>query len=304
VATSKVSRISACIVCRNESDKLTPCLESVQWADEILLMDLQSSDSSAHIAATFGARVVTHPPVPVVELVRNELAEVATSDWILVVDPDERVTPGLAQELQRVSSDPSMHAVVLPRMNIDLGYAPSAPLHRYEPQLRMYRRSQVQWPVTPNALPQVPGDRVYIVPARDELVLVHERSRNIPEVLERSVRYAPAQAQSMIDRGQVFTARGMVRALSRHAYKQFVVGRALSDGVPGMLRAGLLVGFHFYVWAAFWQLSGARRTAEDDRLLRRFARVLRLQQQLGRAGRAPIRLARRLLSRGRRSSRA
>jgi glycosyltransferase involved in cell wall biosynthesis len=289
--------ITACIVCRNEADKLGPCLESIRWVDEILLMDLCSTDGSAEIARHAGARVIRREPVPIVELVRNDVAGEARTDWILVLDPDERVTPGLAAELARVSDSDNLDAVVLPRMNIDLGYAPTDPLHRYEPQLRMYRRSRVQWPAVPNALPQVAEERLHRIPGHDDRVLLHDRSRNIPEVLERSIRYAPAQAQSMLDRGQVFTARAMVAALGGHLYKQFVRGRALQDGVPGFLRAGILVGFHFYVWAAFWQLSGAQRTPPDDRYMQRLGRVLALYRGGRRAAGAPMRAIRRLFSR-------
>ncbi len=48
----------------------------------------------------------------------------------------------------------------------------------------------------------------------------------------------------------------------------------MRDGVPGLMRAGLLVGFHFYVWAAFWHLSGGKRSPADDELLRRADRLL------------------------------
>jgi (heptosyl)LPS beta-1,4-glucosyltransferase len=296
-APSGGAGIAVCIVCRNEADKLRPCLESVQWADEVVVMDLASSDASAELARSFGARVVEREPVPIVELVRNEVASSALSDWILVLDPDERVTPGLAAELSRIRLNSDIDAVIVPRMNIDLGYPPSDPLHRYEPQLRMYRRSRVRWPTIPNALPRVSEERLHRIEPRDELVLLHDRSRNIPEVLERSVRYAPAQAQSMLDRGQLFTARAMMAALGGHLYKQFVQGRALKDGVPGFLRAGILVGFHFYVWAAFWQLSGAKRNAKDDRYLGRLGLVLDTYRRARGAARAPFRVVKRLLYR-------
>lgn len=266
--------ISVCIVSRNEADKLAASLPSVGWADEIIVMDLTSGDGSADTARRHGARVISRAPVPVVELVRNEVAAAARGEWILVLDPDERVSPGLAAELKQVSRRADIDAVVIPRMNYDLGYPPSNPLQRYEPQLRMYRRSRVQWPVIPNALPSVPEDRLYRVPQRDELVLIHDRSRNIPEILDRVIRYAPVQAQSMIDRGEVFSARAMLSTLGSKVYKQFFVGQAFRDGVPGFIRAAILVAFHLYVWAAFWQLSGAQRTPADDRLMRRIARPM------------------------------
>ncbi len=266
--------VSACIVCRNEADRLGACLESVAWADEVVVMDLRSTDGSAELAERSGARVVLRDPVPIVEMVRNEVAAHARGEWILVLDPDERVTPGLAAELRRLAARPDIDAVVLPRMNYDFGFPPGNPRERYEPQLRMYRRERVAWPTVPNALPRVPEERLARVAARDELVLVHDRNRNVPEVLDRAVRYAPLQAQSMLDRGQVFTARAMLTDLGRRTYRQLVQGRAWRDGVPGLLRVGALVAFHFYVWAAFWQLSHGARTPEDDRTVRRLALLL------------------------------
>jgi glycosyltransferase involved in cell wall biosynthesis len=260
--------ISVCIVCRNEADKLGPCLQSVRWADEVLLLDLDSDDGSAQLARQAGARVIGHAPVPIVEAVRNVVADGATGEWVLAVDPDERVSPGLAAELRRVSERSDIDAVVMPRLNFDFGYPASSPLQRYEPQLRMYRRAEVRWPGFPNALPEVPEERILRLPARDELTLLHDRNRNIPEAIDRVRRYAPAQAQAMIDAGEVFTARRMLLTLGEKLYRHVVLARALRDGVPGFLRAGLLVAFHLYVWAAFWHRSGARRTARDDRLLR------------------------------------
>lgn len=282
--------ISACIVCRNEADKLGPCLESVSWADEIVLLDLQSEDGSAQLARAAGARVLEHPPVPIVEAVRNVVADAAAGEWVLALDPDERVSPGLAAELRRVSVRADLDAVVVPRMNYDFGYPASSPLQRYEPQLRMYRRARVRWPTFPNALPEVSEARVLRLEPRDELTLAHDRNRNIPEAIERVRRYAPAQAQAMIDAGEVFTARRMLLTLGEKLYRHFVLARALRDGVPGLMRAGLLVAFHLYVWAAFWHQSGARRTSADDRLLRGLDRAL-----------GPLRLIRRLRTPRRRS---
>jgi glycosyltransferase involved in cell wall biosynthesis len=290
--------ISVCIVCRNEGDRLGPCLDSVSWADEIIVMDLSSTDNSTAIAREYGARVVPHEPVPIVELVREELSDEARGEWILVLDPDERVSPGLAQELRNLANRKDFDAVVIPRTNFDLGYPPSNPIHRYEPQLRMYRRARVKWPMIPNALPRVTSDRVHRLSACDDLVIIHDRSRNIPEVLDRVIRYAPAEAQSMVDRGQIFTAKNMLITLARSVDKQFITGQPWRDGVPGVLRASILVAFKFYVWAAFWQLSGGRRNAADDRLLRRFGVMMEIPRRLLRIGGVIYRFGKRMLGHG------
>lgn len=297
VSGDDTMRISACIVCRNEADRLGPCLASVAWADEIVVMDLSSTDRSAAIAKEYGAHVVTRPPVPIVELVRNDVAAAARGEWILVLDPDERVSLGLAKVLPQLTRRAELDAVVIPRMNFDLGYPPSNRLQRYEPQLRMYRRANVAWPLMPNALPHVADDHLYRLPERDELVIIHDRNRTIPEALDRIVRYAPLQAQSMIDHGEVFAAGKMLIAISAAIYRHFLVGQAWKDGVPGMLRAALLVGFKFYVWAAFWQLSGGRRTEADDRLLRRLGLVLQAMRQISLIGAISYKHTKRLLGR-------
>ena len=109
------------------------------------------------------------------------------------------------------------------------------------------------------------------------------------EVVDRVARYAVLQAQSMIDRGEVFTARAMLLSLGRRTYRQLIAGRAWRDGVPGLLRVGILVGFHFYVWLAFWQLSGARRTPEDDRWVQRLGTGLGVLRAIGWALSLPYR---------------
>jgi glycosyltransferase involved in cell wall biosynthesis len=280
--------VSACIVCRNEAGRLGPCLESAAWVDEIVVLDLESTDGSGELARRHGARVIGHEPVPVVEAVRNVVADAATGEWILALDPDERVSPGLRDELLRLRHRTDIDAVAIPFMNYDLGYPALHPVHRYDPKPRFYRRGRVRWPEVPNALPDIPLDRLLRLPSRDDVVMIHERNRTIPEAIERALRYAPAEAQAMVDRGQVFTARAMLRTLGGKAYKQFVVARPWREGVPGFLRAGILVAFHFYVWAAFWQLSGAKRTAEDDHLMRRLGHLVETLRMPGRIGRRAL----------------
>jgi glycosyltransferase involved in cell wall biosynthesis len=268
------AKISACIACRNEADKLAACLASLSWVDEIIVMDLDSDDASRDVALEHGARVIRHAAVPIVELVRNEIAASATFDWILVLDPDERLADGAVSSLRRAAADPDCHAVIIPRTNYDFGHPPSHWSQRYEPQLRMYRRSEVTWPTVPNALPNVEERHLVRLPSADEYVIRHERSRNIVEVLDRSIRYAPAQARSMLEHGERFSAAAMFRALWTETDRKLLTPRAWQDGLPGLIRAAVLVSFKFHVWTELWQQSGGARTKADDAVIRRAGYVL------------------------------
>jgi len=274
--------ISVCIVCRDEADKLEPCLESVAWADEVIVMDLESDDGSAEVAARSGARVIRRSPLPIVEPLRGE--------WVLAMDPDERVSPGLATALREASVRGDIDAVEIPFTHYDFGHRPTHRLHRFEPRPRMYRRGVVVWPAEPNKHPAVAAGRTLRLPDSDAVVMIHDRNRSVVEALDRVIRYAPAEAQAMIDRGETFTARRMFATLGGKARKQFIHGEPWLDGVPGLMRAGVLVAFHFYVWACFWELSGAPKTADDDAYVLRIAAPLRALRSIFRIVRAPLRL--------------
>jgi hypothetical protein len=190
-------------------------------------------------------------------------------------------------------------AVVIPRMNIDFGWPPSSPGQRYEGQLRMYRRSAVQWPHFPNRLPTVARERVLRLPQDDELVLEHERNRSVAETADRLVRVAPAQARAMAAEGQAFSAADMLRVLSVQFERQVIQARAWEDGVPGMVRAGVLINHHFYVWVELWILTGAQRTSADDQVVRRLGSLLLGLHQGLRVARRVRRISGRLAGIGR-----
>ncbi len=139
----------------------------------------------------------------------------------------------------------------------------------------MYRRGVVEWPSEPNKHPVIAAGRILRLPDSDDLVMIHDRNRSVVEALDRVIRYAPAEAQAMIDRGEVFTARRMFATLGGKARKQYIHGEPWLDGVPGFMRASVLVAFHFYVWACFWELSGSPKTADDDAYVLRLTAPLR-----------------------------
>ena len=294
--------ISVCIVCRNEGDRLVTCLESVRWANEIIVMDLESTDDSRDVAARHGARVVSRTPIPIVEPLRDEVAAFATGEWILAMDPDESVSPGLARELQALSGRDDIDLIWIPFMHCDLGYPPGDPLLRHDPKPRMYRRAKISWPSIPHALPSADPGRTLYLPKHDDFVMRHDRNRNIAEAIDRVLRYAPAQARSMVDRGEVFTARAMFSTLGEKVWRNFVLAKAFRDGIPGVLRAGLLVTYHFYVWAFFWQFSGAKRTERDDRLTARVGTALGAVRGTGRVALAPLRAIRKALGGGKKKT--
>src|SRR5581483_11885706 len=102
VVTRASVAVSAIVSSRNEASLLGRCLEAISFCDELIVVDVESDDDAASVAAAHGARVIRHPYVPIAEAARVSVAPLARHDWILVVDPDEEVPAALAEEVSRL----------------------------------------------------------------------------------------------------------------------------------------------------------------------------------------------------------
>src|SRR3546814_12893181 len=103
-------KLSVIIIAKNEAAHIIGCLESVAFADEFIVVDSGSSDNTVALARDFGARVQVTPDWPGFGPQKNRALDLATGDWVLSIDADERVTPELAREIQAVLAAPQADA--------------------------------------------------------------------------------------------------------------------------------------------------------------------------------------------------
>ena len=116
-----MSKISVYIIAFNEAEKVAATIESARWADEIIVVDSWSTDSTAEIASQLGASVVQVKFQGFGDL-RNKAIAACTHEWILSLDADERCTVEAAQEIRAVINDPNaMDAYWMPRRNFFMG---------------------------------------------------------------------------------------------------------------------------------------------------------------------------------------
>ena len=91
--------VSAVLIVKNESNKLPDCLKSLAWADEIIVLDSGSNDNTCEIAEEYGAKVFVNTDWQGFGVQRERAAQLATGDWVFMVDADERVTPELEKSI-------------------------------------------------------------------------------------------------------------------------------------------------------------------------------------------------------------
>lgn len=207
-------RISAVVVVRNEADKLGACLASLAWCDELIVIDLESSDASAAIAARHTAHVIAHPFSPIVEPVRCFAAQHVRHDWMLFVDPDEQVPATLVADLRRAILDnPKAGVVRLPwqfyfkgeRLDGTVWGGPAR-----SKRFLVHRRRSSLSPLVHAGSRVLPGfDEVTVAPAAGNHVR-HYWMDSYAKLIEKHWRYACQEGRARHEAGKRFSWRGLL----------------------------------------------------------------------------------------------
>ena len=141
-------KLSVTIITRDEAANLAAALDSVAWADEIVVVDSESTDATVEIARRYTSKVLVRPwPGYVAQ--KNRAADEASHDWILSLDADERVSPALAAEIQAlVREEPAAPGYRVPRVTFHLGRWIRSTDWYPDYQLRLYDRRRARWTKT------------------------------------------------------------------------------------------------------------------------------------------------------------
>jgi glycosyltransferase involved in cell wall biosynthesis len=141
-----VAPVSAVLIAQNEEAKIGDALASVAFCDEIVVVDSGSTDRTRAIAEASGARVLTHSPWPGFVAQRNYAVDVASHDWILALDADERVPAALRAEIEGLRTRAFSHdAYRIPRVAFYLGRWIRATDWYPDRQIRLFDRRKARW---------------------------------------------------------------------------------------------------------------------------------------------------------------
>lgn len=252
VSSDRGPRLSAVIISLNAADRLGACLASLEGlADEIVVYDGGSTDATAELAERHGARLVISTEWPGYGIQRQRAQAAAKGEWILMIDSDERLTPGLREEIRAaVRADETDTAYTLPRLTWAFGryirHSGWWPDH----VLRLYHRDRGRYD---SALVH---ERVKLEPGtavrRLRQPLLHHTYRDLNDYLVKSAGYAAAWARQRHDSGRhTSLGAGIRHGLACFMHMYFVRGGFL-DGKPGFLLAVLSAHSTFVKYADLW----------------------------------------------------
>jgi glycosyltransferase involved in cell wall biosynthesis len=227
--------LSVTIITLNEEKRLAKCLNSVAFADEIIVIDSGSTDQTVSIAQKQGAKVISQAWLGYGPQ-KHFAVQKAQYDWVLCLDADEQVSPELAQQIQTVLKNPQHHAYQSPRINFFMGRW----LHHGEGypdwSLRLFHRQHARWSedsvhesvITQKTIGKLPGH------------LLHESQDTLAHYLEKQNRYTSLQAQQMQQAGKQPSIIKMILSPLVRFIKFYFLRRGFLDGVPGLVH--VLIG--------------------------------------------------------------
>jgi len=230
-----VPKVTAALITLNEAANVAAALASVAWADEILVIDSGSVDDTVSIARGAGARVEVRP-WPGYSAQKNYAASIASHDWILSLDADERVTPSLAAEIRSLlASEPARRGYRIPRLSHYLGRWIRGTDWYPDYQLRLYDRRAGRWN----------GRLVHESVALDgepgvlRSDLQHFPYRDISHHLATIDRYTTLAADEMRARGNVPSLAGVALHPPFAFLRNYILRRGFLNGSAGFTVSAL-----------------------------------------------------------------
>jgi glycosyltransferase involved in cell wall biosynthesis len=196
--------LSVAIITLNEEANLARTLASVQFADEVIVVDSGSTDRTCDIAASFNARLFREPWKGFAAQ-KNSAIEKCTGTWILSLDADEELTPELQLEIRTLlPCEPVINAYLLRRRNLFLGRWIRRGGYYPDPKLRLFRRHAANF-APPARFTDRPVHETIAFDGSLEILngdLIHHAYPTIESYIDHMDRYSTLGAQIVVDKGQ------------------------------------------------------------------------------------------------------
>lgn len=238
------------IAARNEAENIAACIDSVRWADEIIVADDRSNDATVSQAIAAGATVISAEDETTIGTLRNRAITSAHNHWILVIDADERGTTDLERAVRDVVSQPASAAYRVPRRNFFLGaevrhggWESDRPVRLFDSALR-YDDSKVHEHVVTSGEPGILG-----------AALLHYPYVSLDVYFEKFVRYSKWWAEDRARKGRRASMAAIVLKPPARFISMFVLRLGFLDGMRGAVLASLAAASVCAKYVRLWAMQ-------------------------------------------------
>jgi len=246
--------ISAVVHTFNEEKNIKRCLSSLQWVDEIILVDMGSTDQTCQVAKEYKVKIFHHEYIGFVEPARNFGISKATNDWILIVDADEEIPKTLADYLKKETKNPRGDFYRIARKNIifdkwikHTGWWPDY-------QVRFFKKGTVSWTEKIHGVPLTIGEGID-VETYEDLSIVHYNYPSIEKYLERLNRYTSITAKELFLSNIQFSSRDLLEKPTKEFINRYFVWDGYKDGLHGLVLSLVQSFSELVTYVKLWELN-------------------------------------------------
>lgn len=244
-------KLSVFIITKNEAAHIQACLETLAFADEVIVLDSGSTDNTCQIARAWGAKVVVSEDWPGFGPQKNRALALCTGDWVLSIDADERVTPSLEQAIRNELINPQADAYKIARLSQfagrwirHSGWWPDHVLRLFKREQGKFTDAQVHERVEVNGT-------VHVLDGH----FLHYPYATLEVFINKINLYSTAAAQSAYERGKRTTVLGPYGHAFWTFIRHYILRRGFLDGWQGFLLAGMAATGSFYRYVKLYCLS-------------------------------------------------
>jgi hypothetical protein len=247
-----MAKLTVTIITKNEADNIRACLESVAWADEIIVVDSGSSDDTVNICKELGALVHTTSDWPGFGVQKNRALSHATGEWVLSLDADERVTPELRSEVEAALNNPRGHvAFRMPRLSSFCGrYMRHSGWHP-DYVTRLFLRG------TASFSKDLVHESLIVNGSVGKLrqSLLHETFHDLEELLAKINQYSTAGARMLSEKEKSATLKKAVSHAVWAFFRTYILRAGFLDGREGFMLAVSTAESTYYRYAKLMLLN-------------------------------------------------
>ncbi|MFY7790985.1 MAG: glycosyltransferase family 2 protein [Polynucleobacter sp.] len=246
--------LSAILITRNEEANLEDCLASLDGlADQIVVVDTQSTDRTLAIAQKYGALVDTPADWPGFGPQKNRALDLATGDWVLSLDADERLTAELRMEIKGVLEKPQANCYAIPRLSWYCGRFMRHSGWTPDYVDRLFKRGSARFSNDLVHERLIPHDSVMKLKNQ----MLHYSFMNQAQVQEKMQRYSTASAQQAFAKGKTASPLKAILHGTWSFIRTYVIRAGFLDGPQGFSLACSNAQGTYHRYMKLWRLNQA-----------------------------------------------
>jgi len=249
--------ISAVINVRNEAENLDKCLKSIKnIVDEIIVVDMHSTDDSAKIAQKYGAKIYPYRFLKVVEPARNFALSKATGKWILLLDPDEFLGKSLKKELLAITKRSDIDFVKIPRKNIIFGKWIRHSRCWPDYLIRFFKKGYITWNKEIHSQPTTKGNGLTLLDS-EQLAIRHNNYPSVSTFILRALRYAGIQSDELKETEYKLKISDFILKPTQEFNSRFFAAEGYKDGLHGLIFCLLQSFAVALIYIRLWEKQGS-----------------------------------------------